>query len=96
MHIAEQIDPARRGIPGVVLNKEGDLLSLLEVIPNGCIADQQHWYSAAEIIEQRLQVVVNLQAWLKDEERAAVIVYLVNDLIGIPATRNQVSAFPAR
>jgi len=81
MHIAEQIDPARRGIPGVVLDKEGDLLSLLEVLPNGCIADQQHWYSAAEIIEQRLQVVVNLQAWLKDEERAAVIVSLVNDLI---------------
>src|SRR5258708_17375527 len=94
MRIAEQIDPARRGIPGVVLDKEGDLLSLLEVLPNGCIADQQHWYSAAEIIEQRLQVVVKLQAWLKDEERAAVIGYLVNDLIRYTSNQEQSQRLP--
>ena len=94
MRIAEQVDPARRGIPGVVFDKEGDLLSLLEVLPNGCLADQQHWYSAAEIIEYRLQVVVNLQAWLKDEERAAVIVYLVNDLIRYTSNQEQSKRLP--
>jgi Mn-dependent DtxR family transcriptional regulator len=94
MRIAEQVDPARRGIPGVVFDKEGDLLSLLEVLPNGCLADQQHWYSAAEIIEYRLQVVVNLQAWLKDEERAAVIVSLVNDLIRYTSNQEQSKRLP--
>jgi hypothetical protein len=94
MLIAEQLDPARRGLPGVVFDKEGDLLSLLEVLPNGCIADQEHWYSAAEIITGRLQVVVNLQAWLKDEERAAAIVYLVNDLITYTSSQEQSKRLP--
>ena len=54
MLVAERLDPARRGIPGVVFDKEGDLESLLEVLPNGRLADQEHWYSAAEIITGRL------------------------------------------
>ncbi len=94
MLIAAQFDPARRGIPGVVFDKEGDLESLLEVLPNGRIADQEHWYSAAEIITGRLQVVVNLQAWLKDEERAAAIVYLVNDLITYTSSQEQSKRLP--
>lgn len=94
MLIAAQFDPARRGIPGVVFDKEGDLESLLEVLPNGSIADQEHWYSAAEIITGRLQVVVNLQAWLKDEERAAAIVYLVNDLITYTSSQEQSKRLP--
>ena len=94
MLIAEQVDPAGRGIPGVVFDKDGDLLSLLEVLPNGRIADQQHWFDAAEIIKHRLQVIVNLQAWPKDEERAAVIVYLVNDLIRYTGDQEQNKRLP--
>jgi len=94
MLIASQLDPAGRGIPGVVFDKEGDLESLLEVLPNGRLADQQHWYSAADIIEQRLQVVVNLQDWIKDEDRAAVIVYLVNDLMTYTSSLEQGKRLP--
>ncbi|MGH2507344.1 MAG: hypothetical protein ACRDHZ_08055, partial [Ktedonobacteraceae bacterium] len=79
--IAARFDPAHLGIPLVVFDKEGDLESLLSILPNGCIADMEHWYTAEEIITQRLQVVVNLQAWLKAEEAGKTMVDLVNDLI---------------
>lgn len=79
--IAGRFDPARLGIPLVVFDKEGDLESLATIFPNGCIADVEHWYTAEEILTQRLQVVVNLQAWLKAEEAGKIMVELVNDLI---------------
>lgn len=71
----------RRGIPLVIFDKEGDLQSLLAMLPNGCIADADHWYTAEQIITGRLQVVVNLQAWLKAEDQARAMVMLVTELI---------------
>lgn len=79
--ISARLDPLKRGIPLVVFDKEGDLESLLEILPNGHSADPEHWYTAEKIITGRLQVVVNLQAWLKAEEAARGIIELVNDLI---------------
>lgn len=79
--IAARFDPEHLGVPLVVFDKEGDLESLASIFPNGCIADQEHWYTAEDILTQRLQVVVNLQAWLKAEESGKIMVDLVNDLI---------------
>jgi len=92
--IAKELDPTRRGIPGVVFDKEGDLLPLMETLPNGRIADQEHWYSAADIIENRLQVIVNLQAWIKDEDRAAVMIHLINNLIHYTSSLEQHKRLP--
>src|SRR5262249_44000675 len=55
----------RRGIPMVIFDKEGDLESLLAILPNGRVVDAEHWYSAEEIITERSQVIVNLHAWAK-------------------------------
>ncbi|MEO9028344.1 MAG: hypothetical protein ABI413_05980, partial [Ktedonobacteraceae bacterium] len=86
--IAAQFDPAHLGIPLVVFDKEGDLESLGTIFPNGRIADLEHWYTAEEILTQRLQVVVNLQAWLKAEEAGKIMVTLVNDLIAYTGSLN--------
>jgi hypothetical protein len=84
----------RRGIPFVVFDKEGDLQSLLEVLPNGCIADADHWYTAEQIVTGRLQVVVNLQAWLKAEDQARVMVMLVTELIQYTSSQNPKDRLP--
>ncbi len=65
----------------VVFDSEGDLQSLVTAWNNGRIVDAHHWYTAEEIITQRLQVVVNLQSWDRVEDRGQVIAILVEDLI---------------
>ena len=77
--IIEQI--SRFPIPMIVFDKEGDLESLVSVMTNGRIADRTHWYSVEDIYTHHLQVVVNLQDWLRDEQRAIVMTSLVNQLI---------------
>jgi hypothetical protein len=84
----------RRGIPLVVFDKEGDLQSLLEIFPNGCIADADHWYTAEQIVTGRLQVIVNLQAWLKAEDQARAMAMLVTELIAYTSSQNPKDRFP--
>jgi len=92
VRVASRVE--RRGIPLVVFDKEGDLQSLLEVFPNGCIADADHWYTAEQIITGRLQVIVNLQAWLKAEDQARAMAMLVTELIEYTSNQKPKDRFP--
>ncbi len=64
------------------------------MLPNGRLMNQEHRYTSAEIITERLQVVVSLSSWLKPEETAGVMIELVNDLLAY--TSSQQSACPVR
>jgi hypothetical protein len=92
VRVASKVE--RRGIPLVVFDKEGDLQSLLEVFPNGCIADADHWYTAEQIVTGRLQVIVNLQAWLKAEDQARAMAMLVTELIEYTSNQKPKDRFP--
>lgn len=90
--IIEQI--GRFETPLCVYDKEGDLQSLLDVLPRGVLVDREHWYSAAQILEHHLQVVVNLQSWDTDDERAAVMCTLVQGLIKITSAQDPEERVP--
>lgn len=92
--VSAQLDPDGLGIPFVVFDKEGDLEPLLTLLPNGRVVDREHWYSAEDIITQRLQVVVNLQSWLKADDAGKVMATLVDDLIEYTSKLKQDKRLP--
>lgn len=68
-------------VPFVVFDLEGDYESLLRVLPNGYAASSQDVPTGESILRERLQVVVDLQSWKSDEERAAVICEISSGLL---------------
>jgi hypothetical protein len=76
--LAEQV--ARYYIPLVIFDLENEYSSLLNVLPNGVLADAHRIPSGYDVLEKGLQVVINLRSWDSDAAAALAMVQLIGEL----------------
>lgn len=75
----EQLSPFL--VPMAIFDREGDLLSLVDVMPRGVLATADNCPSGHDILNQGLQVVYDLASWGSDSMAADLIVSIVGGLI---------------
>lgn len=68
-------------IPIVAFDKEGDMLSAVDIFPRGLIATFKNCPSAKDILRDGLQVVYDLSTWPAPDMAGSMIAGLVNDLM---------------
>ena len=71
---------ARFHVPMVVFDREGDLLSAVQLFPRGVIGAYQNCPTAKDIISGGLQVVYDLSTWQSMDDRGSFIASMVNSL----------------
>src|SRR6266581_3325344 len=71
---------ARFHVPMVVFDREGDLLSAVQLFPRGVIGTYQNCPTAKDIISGGLQVVYDLSTWQSMDDRGSFIASMVNSL----------------
>jgi|SRR6266705_97251 len=83
---------ARFHVPMVVFDREGDLLSAVQLFPRGVIGAYQNCPTAKDIISGGLQVVYDLSTWQSMDDRGSFIASMVNSLYrvvdGLPVSHS--------
>ena len=65
----------------VAFDREGDLLSTVEILPRGVIATRTNCPTGYDILNKGLQVVYDLSTWEDDDQAAGMIATVVNQLM---------------